>query len=124
MTNPVQYCLSPLEMSGLPISRKEDNHPSRQRLGYHLFIGYFLDDNSSFDSTNDPPALHASQVMRHVGKGWRDLPDSQKNAWNLRASLLNNRPIPGHLNRLPLTIRCDGIEQNTKCAIEVDWLHF
>ena len=23
-----------------------------------------------------------------------------------------------------MTIRCDGVEQNTKCAIEVDWLHF
>ena len=140
MTNPVQYCLSPREISELPISRKEDNHPSRQRLGYHLFLGYyfskyrellpaekhasFLDDDSSFDSTDDPPVLHASQVMRHAGQSWRDLPDSQKNAWNLRASLLNNRPIPGHLNRLPLTIRCDGVEQNTKCAIEVDWLHF
>ena len=40
------------------------------------------------------------------------------------ASLLNNIPIPGHLNMLPLTIRCDGVEQNIKCAIEVDWLHF
>ena len=79
MTNPVQYCLSPREISELPISRKEDNHPSHKRLGYHLFLGYyfskyrelspaekhasFLDDDSSFDSTDDPPVLHASQVM-------------------------------------------------------------
>ena len=84
----------------------------------------FLDEDSSFDSTDDPPVLHASQVMQHAGQGWRDLPDFQKNAWNLCASLLNNRSIPGHLNRLLLTIRCDGVKQNRKCAIEVDWLHF
>ena len=76
MNDPVQYHLSPDVIRELPISTKEDNHPSRQRLGYHLFLGYyfskcselspaekhasFLDDNTSFDSTDDPPVLHAS----------------------------------------------------------------
>ena len=83
-----------------------------------------MDDDSSFDSTDDPPIVHASQLIWHAGQLRRDLPDPQKNAWNLRASLLNNRLSPGHLNRLPLTLRCDGVEKNTKNALYVDWLHF
>ena len=53
-----------------------------------------------------------------------DLPDPQKITWNFGAYLLNDTPIPGHLNRLPLTIRCDGVGKNMKNIIEVDWLHF
>ena len=136
MAHSVQYHLLPEEISELPISTKEENHPSRQRLGYHLFLGYyfskysdlspaekhglFLDDDSSFDSTDDPKIVHASQLMPHAGQAWRDLPDPQKNAWNLRASLLNDRPIPGHLDRLPVEVQVDGVELNTKNAIEVD----
>ena len=84
MTNPAQYCLSLVKISELPIiSRKEDNHPSRQRLGYHLFLRYyfskynelshaethasFLDDDSSFDSIDDSPVVHASQLICHAG---------------------------------------------------------
>ena len=136
----VQYHLLPEEISELPISTKEENHPSRQRLGYHLFLGYyfskysdlsraekhglFLDDDSSFDTTDDPKIIHASQLMPHAGQAWRDLPDPQKNAWNLRASLLNNRPIPGHLDRLPVEVQVDGVELNTKNALEIDWKNF
>ena len=42
MNDPVQYHLSPGAISELPILTKEDNYPSRQRLGYHLFLGYYF----------------------------------------------------------------------------------
>ena len=140
MNDPVQYHLSPGAIRELPISTKEDNHPSRQRLGYHLFLGYyfskcselspaekhasFLDDDTSFDSTDDPPVLHASKLMPRAALAWRKLPEVQKNAWNSRALSLNNRPIPGHLEKLPAEVEVDGVELNTKTALEVDWSHF
>ena len=140
MNDLVQYHLSPFEIRQLPISTKEDNHPSRQRLGYHLFLGYyfskcselspadkhasFLDDDTSFDSTDDPPVLHASKLMPCAALAWRKLPEVQKNAWNSRAIVLNNRPIPGHIEKLPAEVKLDGVELNMKTALEVDWSHF
>ena len=140
MNDPVRYHLSQDEISELPISTKEENHSSRQRLGYHLFLGYYfskfsevlpaekhaslLDDDTSFDSTDDPPVMHVSHLMPRPAKAWRDLPDVQKNTWNLRASLLNNRPIPGHIDRLPKEVEANGVELNTQTALEVNWLHY
>ena len=40
------------------------------------------------------------------------------------ASLLNNRPIPGHLDRLPVEVQVDGVELNTKNSLEIDWKYF
>lgn len=79
MTNPVEYRLSPVELSELPSSCKEDNH---QRFRYHFFLGYsfskysvllpaekdasFFDKDSLFDPTDTPllsilPSLCATQ---------------------------------------------------------------
>ena len=83
-----------------------------------------MDDDTSFDSTDDPPVLHASKLMPRAALAWRKLPEVQKNAWNSRALSLNNRPIPGHLEKLPAEVEVDGVKLNTKTSLEVDWSHF
>ena len=136
------------EISDLPFSIKELHHPSRQRIGYHLFLGYYftkynelssvdkyermyfphnpqvLADDISVDSTDTLPTIHISEVMKDAGKSWRLCNESVKNAWDMRALSLNKRPIPGHFSRLPRQISIDGVEENLKIALQMDWSNF
>ena len=137
------------EISALPFSIKELHHLGRQRIGYHLFLGYYftmynesvdkhlfinnnphvfnphaLADDVSVDSTDSPPIIHISAVMRDAGRLWRLCNEGVKNAWDMRASLLNKRPIPGHFSRLPIQISIDGVQENVKIALQMDWSNF
>ena len=112
------------KISDLPFSIKDLHHPSRQRIGYHLFLEYYftkynelasvdkhdfmsannpqvLADDISLDSTDTLPTIHISEVMKDAGKSWRLCNESVKNSWDVRALSLNKRPIPGHFSRLP-----------------------
>ena len=42
-------------------------------------------------------------MMSVVAYHWNLLPEATKTAWRDRAERLNNRPLPGQFNRLPLT---------------------
>ena len=136
----VQYRISPDEISELLISMKEDNHPSCQCLGYRLFLGHHfpkcselspaekpmsnLDNDSSFDATGGPPVIYVSQLMHCAEQLQRDLPGTEMNAWNLRASLLNNSSITRHGDGLPVEVQVDGVELNTNNALKANWLQF
>ena len=73
----------------------------------------------SVDSTDSPPSIHISAVMRDAGRSWRLCNEGVNNAWDMRESLLNKRPIPGHFSRLPIQISIDGVQENVKIALHI-----
>ena len=64
------------------------------------------------DTTDTPPTIHISEIVKDAGKSWKLCSICVKNAWDMRASLINKRTIPGHFSRLPVQISIDGVEEN------------
>ena len=83
-----------------------------------------LADDISVDSTDTLPTIHISEVMKDAGKSWRLCNESVKNSWDVSALLLNKRPIPGNFSRLPQQISINGVEENLKIALQMDWSNF
>ena len=128
---------TPEEILSIPITRKEREHRSRKRLGYHVFMAHHLSwfqglpphiqqytvatklqinlfpDDSSMDSTNSALIIHVEHkfAMKLGSSDWRILPLHLKEAWRERAACLNSNKLPGKVVNIPRVL----VNSREKC---------
>ena len=76
-----------------------------------------------FDHKRDDPFLiapftaddfkpHLRKVISHC---WRNLPETTRNAWNTRTTMLNQRPVAGQFETIPASLR--GNERSNEAVL-------
>ena len=128
--------LRPSQVMRLPLNQKEEEHRSRGRIGFHVFVSRLVldisllsakeqnklfedlveeagDDNMSVDSTDTDfvlvrgdKALTYMKKFRIACRKWRMLAERRKEAWRKRAESLNSRPLPGRVVVVPGNYFC------------------
>ena len=134
----------------LPISERERNHPSRTRIGYHVFLSQFFTKINSIpfqekvdilvglqvwtnhyvnaDSDDDSVLTvanpQASNVMRGAARVWQAANNNLKEAWSVRAERLNDRPpSDGTFQEIPEALQDPSIslEETVLTSLSSDW---
>jgi hypothetical protein len=136
------------EIIQLALSETEQQHTSRSRRSYHVFLSRFFfdfkrktreekelvlvsnniwreEDDSSIDSILTPRTPQAHEIMQAASKYWRGLSPSIKEAWGARTAALNSRePNNGSFEKVPRSIITAGIETNVMKSLSLDWVCF
>lgn len=142
----MNVALSADAIINLPLNEKEDSHPGRERLAYHVYLSRFFmdynalsgnekqeflamyacnnnggdgendDDDSDFNSLDTPPSPN---LMSVAGKRWRYLSVDTKNGWEQRTAWLNSRPIPGKFLAFTDGVYCDN--SAVLDSMSLDW---
>ena len=132
---------TPVEISSLQLTPKEAKHPSRSRLGIHVFISRFFFEyatltdeqklalfdrqpDSDADSVDSLPMPKVYEVFQLATREWRSLSRRTKDAWKLRATELNRRPVPGRFSFVPLDLEEPDLNSNIRKMLELSWNKF
>jgi hypothetical protein len=81
---------------------------------------YYGDDESDVDSIDSVPVVRHVDIMRLGWNLWKYMSNEIKEGWNVRANILNARPIPGQFEILPESIETTQVLD----AMSTDWLRF
>eukprot|EP00978_Attheya_sp_CCMP212_P027085 scaffold90288_cov52-Attheya_sp.AAC.6 len=124
---------------GLPLNEKEEEHQSRDRLGYHALSeeeqrdraieidpeilgggdnGLYSSDEDSVDSSRSGRRIDHIAVMRLAGSNWHNISQELKEGWKERAAWLNSRPVPGKFLELPANLN----QADVLKSITLDWV--
>ena len=123
------------QIIGMSMNCSEEDHRGRKRKGYHVFISRFFGEFGMLPSEEQRELIRGSDVAAGVGCGgeeelldstdsrlytvkredvmrygcsiWNSMDNNIKNAWNMRATRLNNRPVPGLLLEVPQQLNND-----------------
>lgn len=130
-----------------PITKKEQVHTGRARIGYHLFLSQYFsdfnslartdkaellvtcqvwedDDTQSCDSVLTPRIPTVYDTIRSAACKWRSMPMGLKKSWGARASQLNRRPRKdGTFQYVPSAIATDTITQSIMQSLTLEWQH-
>ena len=142
------------QIKNLPLTEKEVNHKSRQRLGYHVYSSYLFyafhrasveekedllirykvwrtnedkDDASSSSSSSSSSVRIPSchDVSRFAGLVWRSYGTGVKDEWANRATMLNSRARnDGRFIEVPDGVMSSSIEKIVKESLTQEWLNF
>ena len=137
-----------------PITEKERNHHSRNRIGYHVYVSAYFNyftalsyeekkeilvkyrvwnrDNEFLDDSNEEDDSvftaiqpRASDVIKVAARKWAASDDSLKEAWKERASELNERPRnDGKFESVPTVIVDTSMYKNVMHSLTLDWRNF
>ena len=136
-----------------PITEKERNHHSRNRVGYHVYLSSFFhyftalsyeekrkilieyhvwkrndfidDSDEEEDSVFTPIHPRASDVMKVAARKWAATDETLKTAWKNRASELNKRPRnDGKFESVPNVIVDTSMYKNVMQSLTLDWRSF
>ena len=130
----------------LPLSEKEREHKSRNRIGPHVFLSRFFFDfkklspdektdliygasgtapspYDDIDSVDTPPdqRIPVGEISRKAWHHYRCLPADMKEAWGKRARKLNKLPVPGRVTVLPREIEEYQIQDLLTVTITDEW---
>ena len=79
-----------------------------------------LDD--SFDSTDTPPSINHTDIMKLACSVWKCYPKSMRASWNKRADYLNRLPVPGRIEQFPDALQGEGgLEGTLIDLLFFDW---
>ena len=132
-----------------PVNEKERNHPSRKRLGYHVYLSRYFEwfnsipsthtkkeimrfygiwkeeeDDSSVDSVLTQPEPSSSEVMSLAARHWNSMSKELKDCWKERARMLNDRPRnDGTFLLVPTSIVKSSVSQNIIEALSMEWVN-
>jgi hypothetical protein len=139
---------TPQQILHLSQSEKEINHPSRKRLGYHVYLSYYFklfatldnddkrgimienniwedEDDISIDSTLTPRRPMYYEITRAAARRWNAMDLDTKEAWKERAGRLNSRPrMDGTFENVPNAIIESSITDNVLQSLSQDWVNF
>ena len=134
---------TPNQVISLPFTAKEQQHPSRNRIAYHVFLSMFFhdfktisseeqlnvcelvisDDDMSVDSTDTPPTIHSYNVICAAAKKWRGISIEMKEAWGQRVIELNCQPrIDGRFEVVPVPLE-SNLKDHILTSLTKEWQH-
>lgn len=138
----------PRYVTKLFINTKEEEHKSRNRLGFHVFlsryiydfrklslmqqkhlvkmklsINFFPREDVSIDSTSsliDEKVKHC-YVMKLACNEWKKIYNNKmKIQWQKRATILNARKLPGKFVNIPINIK-DKLHNHVMDSLTYEW---